>query len=168
MNTILSIRTKSQVREKEPVRISVVCKEVKASLMEELVACGGHLDLALSPASFLYANKANIYSIFHNLVMNSLKFRSSERSLQIKIKDYITQEGNLAIEVSDNGTGMNLDKFGDDLFKLYTRFHDSVEGKGMGLFLVKTQVEALDGKIEVKSESGQGTSFTIYFKSPGS
>ena len=63
--------------------------------------------------------------------------------------------------VQDNGIGMDLTKLKDKLFNLYQRFHHHVEGKGMGLFLVKTQVEALNGTIEIDSKVNEGTSFKI-------
>jgi len=52
---------------------------------------------------------------------------------------------------------------GDKVFGLYKRFHSHVEGKGMGLFMVKTQVESLGGRIRLSSQLNQGTIFTIEF-----
>lgn len=63
----------------------------------------------------------------------------------------------------DNGLGIDLTR-GEKIFGLYKRFHPHIEGKGMGLFMVKTQVEALGGKITVKSEPNKGTEFTILFE----
>jgi sensor histidine kinase regulating citrate/malate metabolism len=57
----------------------------------------------------------------------------------------------------------NLDQY--KIFGLYQRMHEHTEGKGMGLFLVKTQVESLGGKIEVESEVEVGTTFRVYFPS---
>ena len=56
-----------------------------------------------------------------------------------------------------------MKKRGDQVFGLYKRFHDHTEGKGMGLFMVKTQVETLGGKISVESEVNKGTRFIIQF-----
>jgi len=67
------------------------------------------------------------------------------------------------IRVRDNGMGIDLDKFGDKIFMLYQRFHLEVEGKGMGLHMVKTQVNSLNGSIDIKSTPGVGTTFTIHF-----
>ncbi len=60
--------------------------------------------------------------------------------------------------------GIDLKKNGDQIFGLYKRFHSDIEGKGMELFMVKTQVETLGGKISVKSEEDKGTEFKIEFK----
>ncbi len=53
---------------------------------------------------------------------------------------------------------------GAKIFGLYKRFHSHVEGKGMGLYMVKTQVESLGGKITIASEPDKGTEFTIVFE----
>lgn len=59
--------------------------------------------------------------------------------------------------------GIDLNKYGAEIFGLYKKFHANSDGKGMGLFMVKTQVEALGGNIEVKSAVNVGTEFTINF-----
>ena len=65
------------------------------------------------------------------------------------------------LRFKDNGKGIDLEKNGSQLFGLYKRFDTSAEGKGMGLFMVKTQVEALGGIIKVNSKPGEGTEFII-------
>ena len=69
----------------------------------------------------------------------------------------------IKITVADNGMGIDLEKKGDLIFGLYKRFHSHVEGKGMGLFMVKTQVEMLGGSIEIESKVNVGTIITIDF-----
>lgn len=59
--------------------------------------------------------------------------------------------------------GIDLLKRKDQVFGLYKRFHHQVNGKGIGLFMVKTQVETLGGKIIIDSEVNRGTKFTILF-----
>jgi signal transduction histidine kinase len=65
--------------------------------------------------------------------------------------------------IKDNGLGMDLAKYGNMVFGLYKRFHFHKEGKGLGLYLVKTQIEALGGRIELDSEPGEGSAFYLYF-----
>ncbi len=72
-----------------------------------------------------------------------------------KLKDKVT------LRFKDNGKGIDLNKNASELFGLYKRFDTTVEGKGMGLFMVKTQVEALGGTIKIKSKLGEGTEFII-------
>ncbi len=68
------------------------------------------------------------------------------------------------LEFADNGLGMDLNRYGDRLFGLYQRFHGNKEGKGLGLYMTRSQIIAMGGKIEVESEPGKGTTFKIYFK----
>jgi signal transduction histidine kinase len=70
----------------------------------------------------------------------------------------------VVIDVSDNGLGIDLGKFRSDLFKLYKRFHTHIEGKGLGLYLVKQQVEKMNGRIEVDSLPGEWTRFSVFIK----
>jgi chemotaxis protein histidine kinase CheA len=51
----------------------------------------------------------------------------------------------------------------NQVFGIYKRFHNHIDGKGMGLFMVKTQVETLGGKITIDSEVNKGTEFKILF-----
>ncbi|MNR64842.1 Histidine kinase-, DNA gyrase B-, and HSP90-like ATPase [compost metagenome] len=59
--------------------------------------------------------------------------------------------------------GIDLDKYNDQIFGLYKRFHPAIEGKGLGLYIVKTQATALNGNVEVKSTLGQGSEFILSF-----
>ena len=70
----------------------------------------------------------------------------------------------LLLKFKDNGLGFDLKKSGGEVFGLYKRFHYHVEGKGMGLFMVKTQVQSLGGKISLASEVNNGSEFTIEFE----
>ena len=82
----------------------------------------------------------------------------------IKITSQKTN-GKIVLLFEDNGIGMDLSKVGEQVFGLYKRFHtDRAEGKGMGLYMVKTQVESIGGKITVSSELNKGTEFTIVFE----
>lgn len=73
------------------------------------------------------------------------------------------KEGEILLHFKDNGIGIDLNKHKNELFGLYKKFNFNMEGKGMGLFMVKTQVTALNGTIEVKSELENGTEFIVTF-----
>ena len=97
------------------------------------------------------------------MISNSIKYRQPDLTPIIEIS--CEWEGNkLTLIYKDNGLGIDLKKHGKNLFGLYKRFHDHVEGKGMGLFMVKTQLDAIGGTISVESTCNQGTEFTIIFE----
>ena len=68
-------------------------------------------------------------------------------------------EDHVVFEFKDNGKGIDK-KRGEQVFGLYKRFHPGTEGKGMGLFMIKTQVETMGGSIMVESEVNKGTRFS--------
>jgi ligand-binding sensor domain-containing protein/signal transduction histidine kinase len=104
-----------------------------------------------------------IQSIFLNLLDNAIKYRDPDRPLVVRVTAQV--EGKFVrIRFADNGLGIDMERDGGKLFTLYARFHFHVKGKGMGLFLVKTQLEAMGGRIEAESTLGKGTTFNLYFK----
>ncbi len=109
-----------------------------------------------------YAIPAYIESILYNLISNAIKYRSPDRPVVVRVSSFV-KEDQLNLTVKDNGLGIDLSKLKDKVFSMYQRFHDHVEGKGIGLFLVKTQVEALNGTIRIESEVNIGTTFYIVF-----
>ena len=117
----------------------------------------------LSEVKRIRSIAAYIESIFHNLVSNAIKYRSMNKPPKIEISS--SYQGDwIEIKVKDNGLGIDVDRNKRDLFNFYKRFHFHVEGRGLGLFLVKSQVELLGGTIQVESEVDVGTTFTIRLK----
>jgi signal transduction histidine kinase len=111
--------------------------------------------------SLIYPNKY-LTSIFYNLVSNAIKYRSTERELSIKL-DTIEINGNVVLSVQDNGLGIDILKHKDNIFKIGKIFHRHPDAKGLGLFMTKTQVEAMGGRIWIESLPGQGSTFFVEF-----
>lgn len=101
-----------------------------------------------------------LFSIFYNLLSNSIKYRKEDVEPVIHITSSKNQD-ELILEFTDNGLGFDSRQQGENVFGLYKRFHSHVEGKGMGLFMVKTHVQMLGGKVSVESAPGEGARFTI-------
>ena len=106
--------------------------------------------------------KSYLYSVMYNLLSNSIKYRRSGVPPVIHIASH-KQNGKIVLEFEDNGLGIDLKKKGGQVFGLYKRFHAHTEGKGIGLYMVKTQVETLGGRIHIESEVNKGTKFIIEF-----
>jgi two-component system, OmpR family, aerobic respiration control sensor histidine kinase ArcB len=105
---------------------------------------------------------AYLDSIILNLVSNAVKYKSPNRTLLITINAIKSNEGVL-LSISDNGMGIDLDKYRDKIFGMYKTFHNRKDAKGFGLYLVKNQIEAMGGSITVQSEVDKGTTFNVYF-----
>lgn len=105
--------------------------------------------------------KAYITSIFYNLLSNSIKYRSYDRPLRIKVsimkKDIYT-----IISVKDNGIGIDLDRYGHFLFKPFKRLTLERQGTGIGLSIINNVAKKNGGKIEVKSKIDKGATFLIH------
>ena len=104
-----------------------------------------------------------INSILYNLINNGIKYKHPERTPHIKITTQKADEF-LRIDIEDNGLGIDINKHKEKIFGMYKRFHTHLDGKGLGLFLVKLQTESLGGKVEVSSIPGLGTTFSIFLK----
>lgn len=101
-------------------------------------------------------------SYFLNLLTNAIKYRHPERSPVIQIRSK-KLKGYVVISFKDNGIGIDLEKYGSQIFGFKKRFHNgTAPGTGLGLFNLKNQVESLNGKVEVESEVGKGSTFTLY------
>lgn len=111
---------------------------------------------------FLYP-KAYLLSILQNLLSNAMKYRHPNRKPAIRIES-IRENGHFGLRIRDNGRGINLEKYGSRVFGLYQRFHESegLNGRGLGLYIVKAQVESLGGWIGLESKVGEGSTFSLY------
>jgi signal transduction histidine kinase len=101
-----------------------------------------------------------LQNILYNLLSNAIKFRSPERKLKVIVTSR-TQDGSAILEIADNGLGFNIDLHHEKVFKLYRRFHAHVGGRGVGLYMIKTQVEVLHGSVEAVSQPDKGSMFRI-------
>ena len=149
---------------KEPVNLSSLLREVKFSLLRTI-----ELHKAIIVSNFVEVDdvitvKNYMSSIFVNLITNSIKYSKKSATPVINISTRKTSTG-YDIIFQDNGIGLDMDKYKNKVFGLYNRFHREVaEGTGVGLYLVKLETEILNGTVELHSEVGIGSVFTIHFK----
>ena len=105
---------------------------------------------------------AYLESILLNLITNGIKYGQEGRTAIIAIRSYM-EDNKTILEISDNGMGIDLEKYGKNLFGMYKTFHRNSDAVGIGLFITKNQIESLNGEIFVESTVGQGTTFKIQF-----
>ncbi len=161
MHTILAIRDEDGVVEAEAVPLAEVVGEVVNNLQEVVDQCGGTVRVDIPTEVSLRANRAYLYSIFFNLLSNSLKYRADERLLVVTVAATGGQGQETRITFADNGLGFDQERAGADVFKLYKRFHPHRPGRGLGLYLAKAHVESMGGQISVFSRVDEGTRFII-------
>ncbi|MEG2103291.1 MAG: PAS domain-containing protein, partial [Flavobacterium sp.] len=149
--------------QKEEVSLKEVFENVFSQLSFQIELHKPIIKLKFEKVPLLNTNKAYIESILLNLLTNSIKYKSENRKLKISITaEQIDQQVTLTFK--DNGIGIDLDRNRDKVFGLYQRFHNYPDSKGLGLYLVKSQVETMGGTISIESEVNKGTTFTITFK----
>lgn len=160
LNIILS--TRSMLNEKvEPISLVQVIDTVRNNLRNEIESSEVIIKVDIGPgADELTSIKSYIQSAIYNLVANAIKYRDELRRLEIKISAHRINSRTVII-ISDNGLGIDLEMNASRIFGMYNRFHHGHEGKGLGLYMTKTQIESLNGTIDVKSKVGVGTTFTI-------
>lgn len=144
------------------VNIPETLEHVKKSIENLLLNKNANIQVDFSAFNSIDFNKSYLESIFLNLITNSIRYAYPERKIEIKIRTEI-KKNKLKLIYSDNGLGMDMNRVKDQIFGLYKRFHNHPESKGVGLYLVHSQVTSLGGQIEVDSEVNVGTTFTITF-----
>lgn len=162
LNNIIHVKNNINENKQEVVFRKMV-DEVLAGMGTTLEENNVTVNCDFDEADRMLSLKSYLHSIFYNLISNSIKFR---RHGVPTVIDICSKRNNdkIILSFKDNGVGIDLEKKGHYIFGLYKRFHpDRAEGKGMGLFMVKTQVETLGGKIFLHSEVNEGTEFKIEF-----
>lgn len=160
LNEVVQVKAGSS-EEMSPVallkKINLVRNNINALLLEKNAEC--HIDIPKDLQ--VKAIPAYVESMFLNLFTNSLKYASPERNPIIEIKVKSVKQGVCTIEFRDNGMGIDLERHKEKVFGMYKTFHHNKDAKGIGLFITKNQIEAMNGNISVKSKVDQGTAFTI-------
>jgi signal transduction histidine kinase len=125
----------------------------------------GHITTVLRAAcSFLHADEVHFANLMNNLLDNAIKY--TEKSPEIIVETY-NHADQLIIRVADNGMGMTKEvqrHIFDQFYRKPTGNIHNIKGFGLGLSYVKAIVSAHDGAIEVTSEPGHGSIFTLSFK----
>jgi len=163
LNNIL--QTKQALAEnKEKVNFSDLVNGIQISISQLILKEKATILFDFTEVNEIISLKSYLHSIFYNLISNSIKYKQPGKPLVISITSKKCEQG-IELIFKDNGLGIDLERKGNQLFGLYKRFHPQVaEGKGMGLFMVRSQVESLGGMISVSSEVGMGTEFKIVFQ----
>jgi PAS domain S-box-containing protein len=154
--------TKLQLEFAQPaaaVSLARVVEEVRHDLLPLLVETGGQLTRAIDDCQSLVFSEKNLRLVVYNLLSNALKYRHPARPPQVHLS-CTCEQGHQLLRVEDNGLGLTPTQQAQ-LFGLFKRFHDHVEGTGIGLYMVKKVVENAGGTLTVASELNQGTTFTV-------
>jgi len=162
LNAVLQVK-REIMENKETVILSRLLEEVLTYIPNLIREQKVKFIIDFSAGEELWTLKSFMHSIFYNLISNSIKYHQPGINPIIEIKSERSGD-NFILIFTDNGIGIDLIKNKGHVFGLYKRFHSHVEGKGMGLFMVKTQVETLGGSISVESKVNHSTQFRLELK----
>lgn len=153
----------SEKQELYPIQLVEITESAIANV-KQLIA-NQHIAITNNIPSSVYVMGISAYldSILINLITNAIKYRNPQVASYVRIT--VKEEADwVVLQVCDNGLGIDLNRHGAKLFGMYKTFHHHKDARGIGLFLIKNQVEALGGKITVNSEPGIGSCFKVYLQ----
>lgn len=153
---------KNKIIEKEFLNFQDIYVKTIESLQGEILNSKAVIVASFENAPEIEYSRIYLESIFHNLISNAIKYKDGTRIPDIKIYTE-TRNNSLFLHVKDNGLGIDLTRHGDKIFGMHQVFHKHPNAKGIGLFMTKTQIESMNGKISVVSEVNVGTTFTVQF-----
>ena len=156
-----------QIRQDLEIKTEDVClkeclRRTVTGLQTEISRLDARITTDFTDAAVINYAPQYLNSIFHNLVSNSLKYHHPERKPEIHLRT-IREDDKIILAIRDNGLGIDLVKHRNNFFKIGKVFHRHPNSKGFGLFMTKTQVEAMGGRIWVESKPEFGSTFYVEF-----
>lgn len=160
LNEISKIQ-KAETGDTQVVDFEEVLLKTRVAINDLISSTNATIYSDFSECSSIHFSAKNLEDIFNNVISNSIKYRSSKRTPLITLR---TEKNSkyCILKISDNGMGIEEEKQ-NQIFSMFKRLHDHVEGSGIGLFIVKRIIEKSEGKIEVSSKVNEGTDLKIYF-----
>lgn len=162
----IQIRQDSEIKS-DKIDIKESFEKIIAGFEGQIIQSEAIIETDFSQAPTIYYPTKYWYSVLQNLISNAIKYRSPDRRLTIKIKAEPISDNKILLSVQDNGLGIDLKRHQNNIFKIRKVFHRHPDAKGFGLFITKTQVEAMKGKIWVESVPDVGSTFFVIFNDKG-
>ncbi len=161
LNEVVAISTNINL-DKKPVNLYHKIRAVEQNLTAYLKNNNALIINDVDEDLEIRAVPAYADSILMNFITNAIKYRNPMRKPVVRLS--AETHGNYTVlSIKDNGLGIDLDEHGDKLFGMYKTFHKNPEARGIGLYITKNQIEAMNGKVTVESTVGKGTTFKIFF-----
>lgn len=161
LHEVLKIKQEKKI-DRQQLSFAEVFQSVKLMLHANIIQNDATIETDFDMAPALLYPRIYLESIFLNLISNALKYRKLETAPKIHLRTYQKADKTF-LECTDNGLGIDLVKYGHQVFKMRKTFHTHPESRGIGLFLIKNQIEAMGGEIVLNSEPNKGSTFTVIF-----
>jgi len=145
--------------EEELLDLQNIFEDVRLALAPQIQKAEVTFSYQIEASEITFARR-KLRSVVYNLINNAIKYSSPDRKPEIQIASYV-ENNDLVVSFTDNGIGINADNL-NTVFLKYRRENSTVEGHGIGLFLVKNILETAGGKVTVESEPSKGSTFKIF------
>jgi two-component system phosphate regulon sensor histidine kinase PhoR len=150
------------VLKKEQIDLHELLEEAKENFEINQLEHGGVIELELNALNgIIIADPVHITNVIYNLLDNAVKYCDKTPIVILRTRD---DKKGLVFEISDNGIGIKKEDqklIFDKFYRVPTGNLHNVKGYGLGLYYVKLIIESHEGKLDIKSSPGKGTSFTI-------
>jgi len=143
----------------EECDVEKIVRNVTCQLNGHLIQKKAKVVLNLTVKKVRFAKKYLEHTLY-NLISNAVKYARPDVPMEIKITSE-KQDGRTVLHVADNGLGIDMDKYGDKLFKLNQTFHPGHDSNGVGLYMTREQLESVGGSISVQSRVNEGSDFIV-------
>lgn len=147
---------------REEIKLKELIKDIlraQRNLIDEK-----NIAVSLDGDGLVYENKTMMWELFANIINNGLKYNKDGGKLDIKISE---DEKHYEVLIVDTGIGIPS----KDLARIFERFYRvdksrsrKIGGTGLGLSIVKHVLQSIDGKLEISSKLGMGTSFKVILR----
>ena len=161
LTNVLMIKENPSVSQ-EKLNVSEIFGQIAAQTKMSIEKNDAQIETNFSEAAVITFNRLYMENIFLNLLTNAIKYKSPLRKLKIIVST--KQVGDSVLLVfEDNGMGLDVELNKDKVFGLYQKFHNHPDSKGLGLFMIKSQMESLGLRIDIESQVNVGTKFILQF-----
>ena len=147
--------------EEELLNFEHILEDVRLALNDNISGAQAIIKSEIKASEITFSRR-KLRTVLYNLINNAIKFRAPERIPIVAVSTY-TEGGFVVLSVKDNGIGIEENML-ESIFSKYHRLENSIEGTGIGLYLVKEIVNTTGGKVLVESQVDQGTEFKVYLK----
>lgn len=153
---------KTLEEEAREVELEEIYRDIEKDLKDHIREIKAVITVNFKEAPRIHYLPGHLRSILQNLLTNALKYHSIERRPRISVQS-AWADSNLCLRVKDNGIGID-EAQREKVFGLFQRLTTQATGKGMGLYITRSLVESLGGKIDFRGMQKGGTEFTVMLR----
>ena len=156
-------KVKQATIQKEKIDFHILTQEVLSSFEKFPGFENIKINTTIHSKTDFYTDKKLLYSLVQNLIENPIKYQDTKKNRSYLDILITTDEKGAHLTFEDNGIGIS-NEYQKKVFDMFFKVNESSNGTGLGLYIVKTTVEKLNGNISLESSPGKGSTFKIHIR----